>query len=739
MKKTEYQNEVGSIRLSEQFKADLKVRMLEEYNKAHGAEPAAEEKSAITMSSAGSFAKKYSKYAAIAACLLIAVSTVSVLGVKGLQSRKQEGTDNNHIEMEREAPDISEQTADGDEVDEVEDDSFEPQDTVPESTAQAESEDTEDVAEAITFDAEDEPPPPDTIPGSNYDNSTSLPAAPPPVDDSAKYSEYASKNYSGAYNGNEYVNSAPQSGEGLPKTDTVTQTEIMTYPVRVMSADEIAALREGFYDEEAIDQEPEEAAVESQESAVNDEPVYPGYAVGSSPSNGAGHGGDKAETTEGTDNEEEGPQEGWANEEEGPALEAVPQEGYGDEEEGEEVDMPVEVPQEGTDDTNPGSWFEGREEESAPVDGTDCEEEAETAVEEEAEEVTDMPEPELEVTESTPATDEPAKAKQTNYSDYKDSLRGSLMPMGLVRFTIDKVYDSENLSYTAPGIYIDIYAQTLYRVNINYDYFGGRAVNVDCLMIANGNNDIQEIGRPVMQGEYISLLTKSDEGVLWIDPELTYKVYNVGGLELAYHLISDHGDNIDPGDTNMGLLPSEALAFTTSSNNPERYCQKAAVSELTGFLAKDLKKVVSVKLDLNSGLLRPNERLTATYDQRALKVRLSGKEVFPDTNGVIKSALEDMGAEIGEKSCTVITKEGNEATFEAGELTGLDIITVAKPFYIDVNGVVIGDSIHTAFEKLRIGSMPVDPDLTLTLNAYDGWKVTMKFDNYVLVEIVVKK
>ena len=84
MKKTEYQIEVGSLRLSEQFKLDLKAKMLEEYNNAQGVSAAAGEKPEITVS--GAKWKNYSKYAAIAACLLLAVSTVSVLSIKGLKT-----------------------------------------------------------------------------------------------------------------------------------------------------------------------------------------------------------------------------------------------------------------------------------------------------------------------------------------------------------------------------------------------------------------------------------------------------------------------------------------------------------------------------------------------------------------------------------------------------------------------------------------------------------------------------
>lgn len=94
MKKTEYQIEVSSLRLSEQFKADLKAKMLEEYEKAQEVS-SAEEKPVITVS--GNKWKKYSKYAAVAACLLIAVSTASVLSIKGIKTGEVLSDSSNEI------------------------------------------------------------------------------------------------------------------------------------------------------------------------------------------------------------------------------------------------------------------------------------------------------------------------------------------------------------------------------------------------------------------------------------------------------------------------------------------------------------------------------------------------------------------------------------------------------------------------------------------------------------------
>ena len=81
-KKNEYKTEVDSLRLSDQFKENLKAKMLEEYEKGAEGEPE------ITVSGPGIFSKKYARYAAIAAAFVIVASTVSVLGVKGIRAKK---------------------------------------------------------------------------------------------------------------------------------------------------------------------------------------------------------------------------------------------------------------------------------------------------------------------------------------------------------------------------------------------------------------------------------------------------------------------------------------------------------------------------------------------------------------------------------------------------------------------------------------------------------------------------
>ena len=81
MKTTEYKEEVKSLVLTPEFKEQLKSKMLEEYTSAHpdGVSPK------ITESAGG--LKKYSRYIALAASLLLVVSTVSVVSIAGLRSR----------------------------------------------------------------------------------------------------------------------------------------------------------------------------------------------------------------------------------------------------------------------------------------------------------------------------------------------------------------------------------------------------------------------------------------------------------------------------------------------------------------------------------------------------------------------------------------------------------------------------------------------------------------------------
>ena len=249
-------------------------------------------------------------------------------------------------------------------------------------------------------------------------------------------------------------------------------------------------------------------------------------------------------------------------------------------------------------------------------------------------------------------------------------------------------------------------------------------------------------GQPVLSGEYIARVTENGDGTLTADSCLIYKIYNVGGIDLAYHVVSPLGNNIDPGDTNMGLAPEESSVYTTSSNNPEKYAQKAAVNELTRYLKRNLAKINVRAIDLSQGLDAPRESVSASYSAGSLKAAVVGSEItYPDRDGGVKALLEAMGAEIGEKTCSVITKDGSKAHFKDGELTGIDSASGAAPLGLSVNGVFVGLDKEAALELLKISGVKLEDDAVITLRAAEedgGWTAEISLSGGVVSKIKVR-
>ena len=722
MKKIEYQNEVASFRLSEQFKEELKAKMLEEYNKTLESPAPVEETPKIEMSGAAKFGKKYSRYAAIAACLLLVISTVSVITVKGLKTGKPVEDDlKTEDNITTDTAITDDRLPSTEDFDEETEEALD--DAAPEETPENEYDDVP--IEEIDADIDDEVIP-DTHPATDYN----------PEDDSKskddaeqKYSRYASPEYSGDYNGDNYVNSSIGSSEGLPEA-SVDPERIITYPQRILGWTEV---------------EEEEHLADTPTSLPA--PAPPSDNPTTRPSNGS----------ETTNDDRETPVEAPEYDEE--IEEALPPV-Y------DNVEEPSEAPApsygsgvSGSAPSGVGSWMPGMNngaipnpeptDAAEPTEEVDYEEEAALEEEESVEfdfDATVDVEAEVEsqiYDDVNPCTDDPAADVYSSYADFRNkSLKGVMMKTSLVRFAVERVYTEDDLMFAAPGVSIDPFAQTLYKINVSYDYFNDTAADVDMLMINDGSYNVQVDGCPVMDGEYIARIVMNDDGVVYADTNILYKVYSVNGLDIAYHLQSTNNANVDPGDTNMGLLPEESSVYTTTANNPEKYVHKAAVSELTEYLTSDLLALDPVILDLESGYPVPHEHITATYSENALHVNIDDEEVFPDPDGIVKEILEAMGAVIGDKTCTVITKDGNKAIFEKGELTGLDITSDTPPLAVDVNGVRVGYVLNGSLSRLKINGYHMMQNSEVTLKASEkngGWTVTLVYTDNVLTEIIVKK
>lgn len=719
MKKIEYQNEVASFRLSEQFKEELKAKMLEEYNKTLESPAPVEEVPKIEMSGAAKFGKKYSKYAAIAACLLLVISTVSVITVKGLKTGKPAEDDlKTEDNITTDTAITDDRLPSTEDFDEETDEALD--DAAPAASEETPENDYDDVlAEETDVDINDEGTS-DTHPATDYhpeDDSKSK------NNEEQKYSRYASPEYSGDYNGDNYVNYSTGSSEGLPEA-SVDPERIVAYPQRILGWTEVDE------EEEHLTDTPTSLPAPAAPTDKNENPP-----VGSSDGSGT------------TDNDRETPVEAPEYDEE---VEAAPPPVY------DNVEEPVNPPAYGSGTTGAPSHGQNGAipnpeptDAAEPTEEVDYEEEAALEEEESVEfdfEVTVDVEAEVEsqiYDDVNPCTDDPAADVYSSYADFRNkSIKGVQMPTSLVRFAVERVYTEDDLMFAAPGVSIDPFAQTLYRINVSYDYFNDTAVNVDMMMINDGSYNVQVDGCPVMEGEYIARIVMNDDGVVYADTNILYKVYNVNGLDIAYHLQSANNANVDPGDTNMGLLPEESSVYTTTANNPEKYVHKAAVTELTEYLSKDLLALKPVILDLESGYPVPYEHITATYSENALHVNIDNEEVFPDPDGIVKEILEAMGAVIGDKTCTVITKDGNKAIFEKGELTGLDITSDTPPLAVDINGVRVGYVLNGSLSRLKINGYHMMQNSKVTLKASEengGWTVTLVYTDNVLTEIIVKK
>ena len=185
--------------------------------------------------------------------------------------------------------------------------------------------------------------------------------------------------------------------------------------------------------------------------------------------------------------------------------------------------------------------------------------------------------------------------------------------------------------------------------------------------------------------------------------ELVYAVYNVNGLDLAYHVYSAEGFMVDPGDTNMGIYEEETVAYKTAANNPEIYTQKAAVRELTSYLRRNI--------------LRMEPNLTVLTDD------------------VPENEEEQSSGEVAEPSgeaLTSLTARFPEGTlvYEGGETPS-------------VNGIKVGDYLSDAVRAFYLTSYTFAPDCRIVLvpkvmTEGAPESVTVVFENGVAVSIEAK-
>lgn len=610
MKTNEYKNEVGSLKLTQEFKQELKLKMLQ------AAEGRTAEKPQIKMS-AVDFSKKYSKYAALAACLLMAVSTVGVLSATKNVFKfgnNNANCDEADEELLNEAYHLDSETY----FDDADIDDAIGIDNVAEDDVAEDAYDDLDVTDAEDTSAEE--PAVLTESGDRFEDvdepiSDRTPAVAIPVTGNG-YSPDASAKYDGHYYGIDYVvNDTVGSGE----YEAVVVEEINLH------LDEL------------------KSSVPSYTTVTEATPVE----------------------ESGSDNNEvsndSSPEADIAVEEEIPAT----------------VQADIPTP------------------DSEPVHSFDP-----------------TPRDELKSFEELTSGD------SKEYYDIRDRVLAKLDNIALIRFTIVDSYETkQEVTANADKVTMDISSQTLYRINITYDYFNQEDADVDRLMLNTGRSDYQLIGRPAMEGEYIAVVTQNKDGILEPIPQLIYAVHKVRGLDIAYHLYSDDGFMVDPGNTNMGLMPEEQMVTNSTVNNPEVYTQKAEVRELTYYLRRNILRLDPNLLEFkehNSAANSEEENDSQEQEQEApVELRKTIRANFPA--GKLKLSSGGEALEIGSYSSDTLDS-------------------------LEINDIGVGADMQTALKAFLLSSYAFTPDAKITLAASaeeGGWFAVVTFSENVIEKIEV--
>ena len=154
---------------------------------------------------------------------------------------------------------------------------------------------------------------------------------------------------------------------------------------------------------------------------------------------------------------------------------------------------------------------------------------------------------------------------------------------------ISKFSPEEAIEITGDNVYE--HTATLYQAHIYYDYLHDTPVDMTIYIGKTGTSYQQLDGDPpyVIGQKLISAIIGFDEAYCSAIPELNFYVYNVNGIDLAYHVGAENVSvqsavlvNLD-----MDLLDSERFVITTTANNPVKFTQKSTVEDLTLFIRQD--------------------------------------------------------------------------------------------------------------------------------------------------------
>lgn len=347
--------------------------------------------------------------------------------------------------------------------------------------------------------------------------------------------------------------------------------------------------------------------------------------------------------------------------------------------------------------------------------------------------------------------------------EYQLEEENELCGANLVRLTINGVSGEQDY-------------RTLYDVTINYDYLNQESCQVDGLVWLEGSSKNQLAGMPVYDSGDVILcsLIPTSEGLGAVS-ELLYDVYELSGTDIAYHR---YYSAVDPGYTDMGILPTEAEFITTTENNPVLYTHKAAVRELTRYIRRKVNgedyrySDISLLMSYSRGELSVSE-LSALVDsgsEEALEQpQAETVQEAPISSIGVNSADDRMIIQSGETRIYLSSEETtsyllqrfitsysgitqsqdetnvlfvggklvfNSGTAFQGELVGLEVSSADCPLDISFNGLRVGDSVDLAKSVLRI-ERNLSDDVTITYRG-ESLVVTLKFEYGSLARITAE-
>ncbi|MBQ8395729.1 MAG: hypothetical protein IJX54_01875 [Oscillospiraceae bacterium] len=297
--------------------------------------------------------------------------------------------------------------------------------------------------------------------------------------------------------------------------------------------------------------------------------------------------------------------------------------------------------------------------------------------------------------------------KEITYSELCSEI-DDMDEVGFAKFRIVEVLSEEDANAVAEN---DSFADenTMYRAELIYDYLNNTSVDGELYVTAYGNSSIQQEGFPAFaEGDVILAGIDNSDGYSSLLEEMVYMVYRVNGVDIAYHLVYE---NMDPGDTNMGILDMETEMVTTTENNPAKFTHKAAVKELTRYVRRNFEKREFTFADLVNVIVNESENEETTLPEEtvvsgevsvnvsAIKLMIGSKSINPAGSG---SQIRDFAnyvtaTETGEDSCTVKFGQ-NAVTFEG---TSPYVGNIRS---IEINSIGSGNMMFTINSSIGIGS-----------------------------------